>query len=112
MFCLVLSSGILVTNIVRITCTHTLCTTLTNTVGLTASCFGLGATLSNFLGQLMVEHVSHSASLWGSLIISIIPIVLFSFFPETVGQRGYLAPGKLQQKDAPAEMNAPYVTMT
>lgn len=81
-------------------------------MGLTASCFGMGATLSNFLGQLMVEHMDHSASLWGSLIISIIPIVLFAFFPETVGQRGHLVPGKPKQHEDQTEMTAPYVTIT
>ena len=81
-------------------------------MGLTASCFGLGATLSNFLGQLTVEKYSHSASLLGSFVISIIPVILFSFFPETVGQRGYLAPGKPTQKEvAEPEVTAPYVTM-
>jgi hypothetical protein len=58
-------------------------------VGLTASCFGLGATLSNLLGQIAVEHLGHIASLTGSLIISIIPIFLFGFgMPETYGKRG------------------------
>jgi len=57
------------------------------TVGVTASCFGLGATLSNFLGQMVVENFGHVTSLMGSLIISIIPIVLFTFMPETLGQR-------------------------
>ncbi|GKY91176.1 hypothetical protein MPSEU_000090300 [Mayamaea pseudoterrestris] len=56
-------------------------------MGLTASCFGLGATLSNFLGQLVVEKFGHVASLTGSLFISIIPILLFLFMPETLGQR-------------------------
>lgn len=57
-------------------------------VGLTASSFGLGATLSNFLGQMVVEHFGHVASLSGSLILSIVPILLFSFMPETYGHRG------------------------
>ena len=59
------------------------------TVGLTASCFGLGATLSNFLGQMIVEKMGHVISLSGSLVLSIIPIVLFGLgMPETLGQRG------------------------
>lgn len=58
-------------------------------MGLTASFFGLGATLSNFLGQLVVEKLGHVASLTGSLFISIVPIVLFMLMPETLGQRGY-----------------------
>lgn len=57
-------------------------------VGLTASSFGLGATLSNFLGQLVVEHFGHVASLLGSLVLSIIPIILFCNMPETYGCRG------------------------
>lgn len=57
-------------------------------VGLTASVFGMGATLSNFLGQMVVQHFGHIASLTGSLILSTIPILLFSFMPETFGMRG------------------------
>lgn len=57
-------------------------------VGLTASFFGLGATLSNFLGQMIVEHFGHVTSLMGSLVLSIAPILLFSFMPETHGHRG------------------------
>jgi Na+/serine symporter len=58
-------------------------------VGLTASCFGLGATLSNFGGQLLVEHFDHVTSLMASLVLSIAPICLFTFMPETLGQRGH-----------------------
>lgn len=74
----------------------------------------MGATLSNFLGQLVVEKYSHSTSLWMSLLISFIPILVFSFFPETQGQRGYLAPGKaaMANKKPEEEFTAPYVTMT
>eukprot|EP00804_Cyclotella_cryptica_P018697 CCRYP_007189-RB/>CCRYP_007189-RB protein AED:0.08 eAED:0.08 QI:564/1/1/1/0.83/0.71/7/283/394 len=58
-------------------------------MGLTASCFGLGATLSNLLGQIAVEEMGHVASLLGSLVLSLIPICLFSVgMPETYGQRG------------------------
>jgi len=56
--------------------------------GLIASCFGLGATLSNFLGQIVVEHYGHIASLTGSLFLSIIPIIVFSNMTETYGLRG------------------------
>lgn len=56
-------------------------------MGLTASFFGLGATLSNFLGQLVVENFGHVTSLVGSLIISAIPLLLFAFMPETLGHR-------------------------
>lgn len=52
--------------------------------------FGLGATLSNYLGQQVVEQFGHVASLTGSLAISIIPIVIFGvFMPETLGDRGH-----------------------
>jgi hypothetical protein len=50
--------------------------------------FGLGATLSNFLGQQVVEQFGHVASLTGSLIISFIPIAIFGLLmPETLGDR-------------------------
>lgn len=55
---------------------------------MTASAFGLGATLSNFFGQMVVEHFGHIASLTGSLVISFIPLIVFSFMPETLGRRG------------------------
>mmetsp|Transcript_8245 Transcript_8245/g.13618 ORF Transcript_8245/g.13618 Transcript_8245/m.13618 type:complete len:476 (-) Transcript_8245:277-1704(-) len=58
-------------------------------MGLTASCFGLGGTLSNLLGQMVVEKFGHVASLTGSLFLSVIPIVLFTLaMPETAGSRG------------------------
>jgi len=58
-------------------------------MGLTASCFGLGATLSNFLGQHAVERFGYVASLSGSLVLSGIPIAIFGvFMPETLGCRG------------------------
>jgi predicted MFS family arabinose efflux permease len=58
-------------------------------VGLTASCFGLGGTMSNFLGQMVVEKMGHIASLIGSLAISVIPIAVFAIFmPETMNTRG------------------------
>lgn len=60
------------------------------TVGLTASCFGLGATLSNLLGQLVVEKYGHVASLLGSMLVSLIPMVLFLAMPETLGRRGHI----------------------
>ena len=61
-------------------------------VGLTASCFGLGATLSNFFGQLAVEKLGHAESLLGSLALSIIPVIVFGcFMPETMGRRGCYA---------------------
>ena len=57
-------------------------------MGLTASCFGLGATLSNFIGQNVVQMFGHVASLSGSLALSFIPIIIFGcFMPETLGDR-------------------------
>ncbi|CAJ1932320.1 unnamed protein product [Cylindrotheca closterium] len=56
--------------------------------GLIASCFGLGATLSNFLGQMVVERYGHIASLTASFFLSIIPILVFSNMTETYGLRG------------------------
>jgi hypothetical protein len=49
----------------------------------------LGATLSNFLGQMVVERFGHTASLTGSFILSFVPIVLFTFMPETKGDREF-----------------------
>jgi MFS family permease len=70
-------------------------------MGLTASCFGLGGTLSNLLGQMVVEKYGHVASLSGSLVLSVIPIVLFSFaMPETAGQRGKIAKSVTVQVEA------------
>jgi len=58
-------------------------------MGLTASCFGLGATLSNFIGQHIVENFGHVVSLKCSLLLSLIPILIFGcFMPETLGNRG------------------------
>jgi len=57
-------------------------------MGLTASFFGLGATLSNFLGQVVVEKFGHVASLEASLMISLFPVILCTLMPETYGRRG------------------------
>merc|ERR1719253_1077 len=58
-------------------------------MGLTASCFGLGATLSNLLGQIIVERMGHVESLLGSLVLSFVPLALFGVvMPETLGHRG------------------------
>jgi MFS family permease len=55
--------------------------------GLVASSFGLGATLSNYVGQMVVERFDHVTSLTASLFISLIPVVLFVWMPETKGMR-------------------------
>lgn len=58
-------------------------------MGLTASCFGFGATLSNFLGQNIVEKFGHMASLSCSLVMSFLPIIIFGIFmSETHNTRG------------------------
>lgn len=78
-------------------------------MGLTASCFGLGATMSNFIGQHVVEYLGHVASLSGSLVLSIVPILLFGIFmPETLGQRGHLGPS---HKTEETHKYNPYVEM-
>jgi hypothetical protein len=59
----------------------------TFTVGVTASSFGLGATLSNFFGQMVVEHFGYMTSLMASFVISLVPVLLFQFMPETLGMR-------------------------
>lgn len=57
-------------------------------MGLTGACFGLGATLSNLLGQYLVEYFGHSVSLFFSLVMSVIPLFLFAIaMPETMGIR-------------------------
>jgi hypothetical protein len=60
---------------------------LRSTVGVTASSFGLGATLSNFLGQMVVEKFGHMTSLMASFVISLVPVLVFQFMPETLGMR-------------------------
>jgi hypothetical protein len=45
--------------------------------------------MSNYLGQLAVENFGHVVSLMGSLILSIMPILIFGcFMPESLGARG------------------------
>eukprot|EP00957_Ditylum_brightwellii_P115742 8829177-Ditylum_brightwellii.AAC.1 len=73
--------------------------TIESLVGLTASCFGLGATLSNYIGQTVVEKLGHVASLSGSLVLSFIPVILFAcFMPETMGKRGNIANKATEEK--------------
>lgn len=73
-------------------------------MGLTASCFGLGATLSNLLGQIAVEKLGHVASLSGSLVLSLIPICLFALgMPETYGRRGVGYQNTDEQTKPPVE---------
>mmetsp|Transcript_17060 Transcript_17060/g.16484 ORF Transcript_17060/g.16484 Transcript_17060/m.16484 type:complete len:455 (-) Transcript_17060:21-1385(-) len=83
-------------------------------MGLTASCFGLGGTMSNYFGQVVVEKLGHVASLSGSLIISIIPVILFGvFMPETIGKRGGLNDKETEQlKDKTPKEETSYAQMT
>lgn len=80
-------------------------------MGLTASFFGLGATLSNFLGQLVVEKLGHVASLTGSLVISFLPILIFCAIPETLGQRGHNLHHPHLVSNAGKDETSPYVPM-
>lgn len=67
-------------------------------MGMTSASFGLGATLSNFFGQMVVEKFGHVASLSGSLLISFIPIAIFSLLmPETLNTRGADTSTKLRE---------------
>lgn len=76
-------------------------------VGMTASCFGLGGTMSNFLGQMVVEKMGHVSSLLGSFFLSFIPIVVFSLFmPETKNTRGHSV--AVDESSSP-EMDGDYV---
>ena len=80
---------------------------VSSTVGLTASMFGLGATLSNYLGQHVVESFGHVASLVGSLGLSIVPLIIFGcFMPETLGERAS------KGQDPKDSTNTGYVEMT
>ena len=57
-------------------------------MGLTGSCFGIGATMSNFLGQVAVQYLGHVASLVGSFALSFVSLGIFGMFmPETLGRR-------------------------
>jgi len=65
-------------------------------VGLTSACFGMGGTLSNLVGQWVVQMFSHSVSIIGSLCLSIVPILLFWIaMPETYGMRQESVESKL-----------------
>jgi MFS family permease len=82
-------------------------------MGLTASTFGLGATLSNFLGQNVAERYGHVASLTASLVISFIPVIIFGcFMPETLGDRDHNRAQKVKKNDDRKEGESTYVNMT
>lgn len=60
-----------------------------NIDGLIGTTSGVGATLSNLIGQSLVENYGYNASLTGSLFLSIVACIVFSLFmPETYGLRG------------------------
>ena len=81
-------------------------------MGLTGTCFGIGASLSNFLGQLVVQNFGHISSLYASLFISFIPIVLFSIFmPETLGLRGQIG-DEIAKKKEQDSSTTPYVNVS
>lgn len=88
---------------------------MNDTVGLTASMFGMGGTLSNFLGQQIVEQFGHVASLTGSLIISFIPIAIFGLLmPETLGDRDRNTSSdcsESEEESAKKSSSTPYVQM-
>ena len=59
------------------------------TVGMTNSFFWFGRTCSTLIGQYVVEHLGHANALFGALIISFVPIIIFGLFmPETLNTRG------------------------
>ncbi len=76
-------------------------------MGLTAACFGLGGTTSNFFGQLAVEKLGHVASLTISLFISFIPIFIFGrFMPETLNTRDRKQEAKADAGESESSSNA------
>jgi MFS family permease len=82
-------------------------------MGLTASTFGLGATLSNFLGQHVVERYGHVASLTASMVISFIPVIIFGcFMPETLGDRDHNRAKKIKKIADQEKEQSTYVNMT
>ena len=63
---------------------------------------GIGALLSNYIGQSLVENYGYNASLMGSLFLSIIACVIFAvFMPETYGLRGAIGDSLSQLKKQP-----------
>lgn len=72
-------------------------------MGVIASAFGLGATLSNYIGQMVVEKFGHVASLTAAFFISLVPVVLFLFMPETLGARD-----RYKEVNASPKMNKAY----
>lgn len=75
-------------------------------MGVTASCFGLGATFSNSMGQWVAQEFGHIASLAGSFIISIVPVMLFTLMPETKGRRGVVSQEKSLAKSHQTSYNS------
>lgn len=57
-------------------------------VGLSNSFFWFGRTFSTLLGQIAVERWGHAASIYGSMFVSCVPIIIFGILmPETLHLR-------------------------
>jgi hypothetical protein len=57
--------------------------------------------------QQVVERYGHVASLTGSLVLSIVPLLIFGcFMPETLGKRGSVINTRNQKKENTEEDNA------
>ena len=61
-------------------------------------------TLSEYFGQQVVERYGHIAALSCSFVLSLIPLILYSFMPETLGHR-------IPSKDEPKEETNVYKPM-
>ena len=68
-------------------------------------------TLSNFVGQLVVEKFGHVTSLLGSLFLSVVPLILFAMMPETLGLRTAAAQKAISHSQSTTAPGS-YVSMT
>jgi MFS family permease len=67
--------------------------------GLTSTCLSVGNAMSTFIGQIIVEKYGHITSLTCSLVLSFLPIFIFTFFmPETINMRGTVPAVQTTQK--------------
>ena len=57
----------------------------------------MGAIFPIFLGNLIVGHAGDAVTLSASMVVSILPAILFSFMPETKGDR---LPAKQEARDS------------
>lgn len=83
-----------------------------SSVGFTSATFGLGATLSNLLGQWSAQVMGYETSLFASLVISFIPLFIFSFMPETLGRRSATNDFNHHHYHSEKEIEAPYRSFT